>query len=266
MLNSFIELAPLLPRLLGRSKICVWATNEDEYILFENQAGLPLGISKGTKLSDGGTPRLAMKEGRTIERIVPREVYGVTFRSVCIPVPGGTIGLSIDLEDEQRVQESIETLSSFAEEVAAAAVETAEKSNSVHQSVENVSELARQGVGHRQSLEKVTRVLREITDQLQLLSLNALIEAARAGEHGRTFNIVANEVKKLSHTGKEQLTEIHAVIGEVSRLLEGIGQEIESIRSFTTAQTVSAGEMASSIQSVSSHLENLSTLAKGNKE
>jgi methyl-accepting chemotaxis protein len=68
-----------------------------------------------------------------------------------------------------------------------------------------------------QKIGGIVDLIDEISDQTNLLSLNAAIEAAGAGEAGKRFSIVANEVKRLAERTVDATTQIKNLIGQIQK-------------------------------------------------
>ena len=125
--------------------------------------------------------------------------------------------------------------------------------------MENVEKIAKNSVDGINSLTEqikqidgIVQLINDITNQINLLSLNASIEAARAGEHGRGFAVVAGEVKNLASKARNATETIETVVNSVQRDSKKTADAINTANN----------EIIDGVNSVNKTLDALNTIIK----
>lgn len=131
--------------------------------------------------------------------------------------------------------------------------------NMINRSSNMVNELVQKLSKQTGEIENITNVITAITEQTNLLALNAAIEAARAGEHGKGFAVVADEVRKLAEESKTSANQIVDLIHEIKvDMAEVEKAAAESLTSVSDGVKV-IGQAGTSFDGIVSAVEKMNT-------
>jgi methyl-accepting chemotaxis protein len=155
-------------------------------------------------------------------------------------------------------------------------------SHKIRDSVRESAEIVNQLKSYSTEIGAVIDVINSISEQTNLLALNAAIEAARAGEHGRGFAVVADEVRSLAAKTQQSTIDIQEIITKLqdqagkaddfmksnSKLIDesqniaqqlreafnGISQSVNAISDINTLVATASNEQSSVTEDISSNI------------
>lgn len=129
-------------------------------------------------------------------------------------------------------------------------VSTHQISNDTQQASSSADQLKTVTAG----INDFVNIIQSISEQTNLLALNAAIEAARAGEQGRGFAVVADEVRTLAQRSSEASNEISTLIDDVNQQMIDVIGHIHQVGEKSSEINTST----SSIETTANHIVNLS--------
>ncbi|CAH7139404.1 Chemotaxis protein [Vibrio chagasii] len=126
---------------------------------------------------------------------------------------------------------------------------TSESIEHMNKQLDDTTEIINQLAQDANSIDTVLDVINSVSEQTNLLALNAAIEAARAGEQGRGFAVVADEVRTLASRSQASTEEIRGII---EKLQQRTQQAVTAIETSTTLGSNCQVEASNSEQQLSS--------------
>ncbi|ABR47149.1 methyl-accepting chemotaxis sensory transducer [Alkaliphilus metalliredigens QYMF] len=115
---------------------------------------------------------------------------------------------------------------------------------------------AQNTIEHVKETDQIIRFIEKITQQTNILGLNASIEAARAGDQGKGFAVVAKEVQKLANNSQEFTQKIGSILNKIKEEVFAVSTEIESLHHVAQEQKQVGEDLATAIDSLSNNIKN----------
>jgi methyl-accepting chemotaxis protein len=182
--------------------------------------------------------------------------------------------LSVKINQVYDSTYQIEQIANETKEIIGKGIVTVDELNDKSNATANITDIviteieALQEQSHR--IEDFVKIINEIANQTNLLSLNASIEAARAGETGRGFAVVASEIRKLADQSMDAVKEIQNLVNEINTKTKNTVVSAKQAESIVKSQTEALDRTVSSFENINQHViylvNNLNNISVGIKD
>jgi hypothetical protein len=253
IIDALVLAAPYFKKIHSQD-IMIGITDREIFQYYSPSNAIDLGLVKGSPIPPEDLTLSNGLKGEISVNRIPPEVYGSPVISTCVPIYGtdnevvGVFAIAYTLENENKLEVFTDEINGISSHLMDMVQSVAAQSEELSATSQQILDNTRRAVAESQEVNKVTGFIREISEQTNLLGLNAAIEAARVGEQGAGFGVVAKEVRKLSVNTKEATHHIEKSLSDVQKSIKQMELEIEAISASSHAQAELVTEFSGVIE------------------
>ncbi len=115
------------------------------------------------------------------------------------------------------VSDSAQKLSDISQDGYKSIQDTIEGMNKIKSQMESIAGIVIQLSEKSHTIGEIATTVNDLSEQSNLLAVNASIEAAKAGEHGKGFSVVSQEIKHLAERSKESTVQIRSILADIQK-------------------------------------------------
>ena len=115
------------------------------------------------------------------------------------------------------VSDSAQKISSISQDGFRSIQDTIEGMNKIKHQMESIAGIVIQLSEKSHTIGEIATTVNDLSEQSNLLAVNASIEAAKAGEQGKGFSVVAQEIKNLAERSKESTIQIRSILADIQK-------------------------------------------------
>ncbi len=267
VIESFKEILWQLPKFF-EEEISFTLTDRERFVGFVESEHMHRFAEIGDVIPRGELLREVMESGNV--KAINVENYNniMSIRVVAIPLKDemgrvvGAISYGKSLENSAKVSKMSTDLSNATASILKVATEINDDIKNIKELNNKVEEKIKITSMQCNNTDDIIGFIKNIANQTNLLGLNAAIEASRAGDAGKGFGIVASEIRKLSKTSTESLTEINNILKDIKDSVKIVEDSIGISMNSSNKQEKDLIQILESVEELNRSAEALTEMAR----
>lgn len=255
IIESLILTAPIFQASIPADTSITIGDHEKIVAYFPGKK-INLHLSPGMKIKPGTPADGVLKTGEPERTVVPSRLHGVEFTASLYPLKDeagqviGVLSLGIMHQNEEellkisnKMTDSLDLVNENVGNVSGGALSLFSLTRDLMKSSEEAGKQV-------EKTNEVLSLIKQVAKQTNLLGLNASIEAARANEYGRGFNVVANEIRKLSQHTSTSAETIQETLEKIRESMESMNNMVLKISDVGEVQKENIKHIQQSVEEI----------------
>ncbi|MCP1187310.1 methyl-accepting chemotaxis protein [Paenibacillus sp. 1781tsa1] len=268
VVDALLKVMPYISKIL-REPASLTVYDHEKVLEVITTDKFDLGFEKGMALLDSFQNFSVLKNGREASlSTIPKEVYGIELDTLNIPIFDdkqnvvAVFCVSYDQSNQNQLEDIIQENQTINGNLVDMVQHVAAHAEELQATSEQILQNTRLAVQNSSQINKVAGFIREISEQTNLLGLNAAIEAARVGEAGAGFGVVASEVRKLSVDAKQATSDIDTSLRDVQQVIKQMEVEVSQIAASSQEQATLVASFTDVIEQLNETGERMKVLSE----
>jgi methyl-accepting chemotaxis protein len=242
ILNCLVKVAPYL-RNFFVDDFGVLVVDREKVLAYHPGERVAADIKPGDPINPEWAVERAMESKKKIVDEFDASIIGIPYIGIGYPIFDddgkeviGAIAISQATDRKEKLLKVAQELNDYIEFLISSLEEISAEAEEIAATGEELNSISDETNDKVKKSEEIVSMVQQISEDINIIGLNAMIEAARVGEKGRGFTVVANEVQRLANNAAESIKNVEKIFNDIKDVTGQLYEAAVQISQVTTSQ------------------------------